>query len=114
MTDLAASDITVSIPVRDRDIVPAGPKLLSVAKITFGDAALTYPTGGIPLPAIGKFGCRKEIRAVFFCGTSTTGYTYQFDKTNHKLRAWTADGDGAAEASGAMAAQSIDMLIVGE
>jgi hypothetical protein len=115
MTALAATDLTVSIPTADRDIVPAGPKKVSVAKITFGDGALTYPTGGIPLPTIGNFGFHKEMRAIP-AGVSGKGNLFEFDKTNHKLRGFVGNAttDGMVEMSGAVAAQSVDLLLIGE
>jgi hypothetical protein len=33
-------------------------------EITFGDAVLTYPTGGIPLPASGAFGCPHGLKSL--------------------------------------------------
>ena len=45
MANLAASDVTLT--VRDRKI--EGKRIFAWAQVAFGDAALTYPSGGVPL-----------------------------------------------------------------
>ena len=53
-------------------------------EITFGNGALTYPAGGIPLPAIGNFGF---LRGIDFMAIQQPrqAYSFRFDKANHKL-----------------------------
>ena len=85
MADLAASDVSVSLPARDRQIA-RGDKVISLADLTFGDGAKTYPTGGVPLPAIGNFGVKKAFQAMFIQQPSGNGYTYRFDQANHKIK----------------------------
>lgn len=88
MTALAAADVTVSCTARNRDIVPAGPKQVNLVDISFGDDTLTYPTGGVPMPAIGNFGYKKAIE---FCAIEqpANGYFYKYDRTNHKMMVYT-------------------------
>lgn len=58
MPDLTAANITVTItPGYDLDTSPDGRiGKRAYATLAFGDAALTYPTNGIPMPAPGAFG----------------------------------------------------------
>lgn len=110
MTALASSDVSVSCTARNRDIVPAGPKQVNLVDITFGTGVLTYPTGGVPLPAIGQFGYKKAIE---FCAIEqpADGYVYKYDRANHKMmilaQGMTTGSTVAADAAtGALAEDS--------
>lgn len=61
-------------------------------------AADTYPTGGIPLPAIAKFGMVGVLRSLSLQGhdSLTDSFVVSFDRTNHKLQLY---GDPAAAAA---------------
>lgn len=55
------------------------------ATLTFGDGALTYPTGGIPVDK-SIFGFRNIIRDLFITDPShADGYIYKYDATNYKI-----------------------------
>jgi hypothetical protein len=85
MTALASTNVVVAISSRDRDIMPAGPKKVQLADITFGNGSLTYPTGGVPLPAKGSFGFNKGIDFVAVEQPPANGFFYKYDRANHKL-----------------------------
>ena len=57
----------------------------------------TYPTGGIPLPTIDKFGMVRNLDSLILMGhdSLTTGFASSWDKTNHKLQLY---GDAASGA----------------
>ncbi|MDD4339211.1 MAG: hypothetical protein PHV00_05975 [Syntrophales bacterium] len=90
MAAITSSDVTVTVNAGDRLIGGGGAfKNLTLATIAFGDATLTYPTGGVPLPAIGAFGLHKGIDAAILIPPSGDGYVYKYDKTNHKIQIYT-------------------------
>jgi len=89
MTALASTDVTVSLSNRNKDIGHGRiGKNISIADITFGNAALTYPTGGVPLPDKAQFGFSREI-AFGVPEEYGDGFTYKYDRTNHKLQIYT-------------------------
>jgi hypothetical protein len=107
MTALASTDVTVTVSSRNRDIVPGGPKLIQIASVVFGNATLTYPSGGVPLPAKSFFGFKKLIEFGVI-EQPINGYIYKFDRTNHKIliynQAITTGATGASTSStGALA-----------
>lgn len=83
MTALASSDVTVAINPQDRNIL--GRIKMNVGMISFGDGALTYPFGGIEMPAIGSFGMNKEITNLQILD-SADGLVYKYDQANRKIR----------------------------
>lgn len=85
MTALASTDVTVSVSRRDKDMF-GGMRKATIADITFGDGALTYPTGGVPLPAKGAFGFTKEIAMGLIEQPPGNGFIYKYDRANHKLK----------------------------
>jgi len=87
MTALAATDITLTLSQRDKDIAHRGAlKNISIAALSFGDGSLTYPSGGIPLPVIGKFGYSRQVDFGSIEPDPDDGYVYKYDRANHKLR----------------------------
>lgn len=89
MAAIASTDVTVSLPPRDRDIVPSGPKLMSFPSITFGNGSLTYPAGGVPLPDKSVFGFKKQIDRIFIQQPAANGFVYKYDRANHKIKIFT-------------------------
>lgn len=83
MPALAASDVTVVVTERTIE----GKKRRSRGTITFGDGALTYPTAGIPLPAIGIFGFVRQMDTLelFSVNERTTDYHTRFGPANRTL-----------------------------
>ena len=84
MTAIAATDVAVTVSTRNRDIMPGMPKRAQIASVVFGNGTLTYPTGGVPLPAKGIFGFNKAIEFGVI-EQPINGYLYKFDRTNHKI-----------------------------
>jgi hypothetical protein len=101
MAEITSADVTVTVNASDRDIAgPGAFKNLTVAQLVFGDGALTYPTGGIPLPAIGAFGLNKGIDMALVA-PAINGFVYKYDKTNHKMLIYTQGVVTGATAAGA-------------
>ena len=81
MANLASSDIAVTLLNRDL----AGPGRYRVlAKLVFGDGALTYPAGGVPL-ARADLGLPNEIQSLKIFDKGTSGYEWLYDRVNGKL-----------------------------
>ena len=102
MADLTASDVAVSVPTNDRDIGGGGVfKNLSLASITFGDGAKTYPSGGVPLPAIGHFGLKRQLQLLLIQQPVANGFVYKYDAENNKIKIFTQGFSTGATAAGA-------------
>lgn len=85
MTALATSDVTVTI--EDRQI--QGKQRLNRLKLVFGDGALTYPSGGVPVPAYGTLGMKARLDYLNVTDPDdATGYVWKYDQANNKLRAY--------------------------
>lgn len=102
MAALTSSDVTATVNTRDREMAGgAAFKNLTLATVAFGNASLTYPANGVPLPAIGVFGFRKALDAAFINGDPDDGFVYKYDKTNHSIRIYTQGfSTGATSAAG--------------
>ena len=97
MADLASTDVTITV-VQARRTERARQNRV---KIQFGDGALTYPTGGVPLPAFGNFGLKKSLEyLILFDENDATGIVWKYDYDNKKLRGYiqgvTVSAAGAA------------------
>lgn len=113
MGDFASTDVTVTIATRDREIFGAtAGKNGTIAVVAFGNGALTYNTGGVPMPAIGVFGFHKEIRLGIIQQPVANGFVYKYDKDNRKIKIFTqgfttgSTGAGATE-NGALVLNSL-------
>lgn len=94
MADIAASDVTYT--QQSKEIGESGYREL-VFKIEFGDGALTYPTGGVPLDKA-KLGASNEIRSlVLFDEEDAQGFEYKYDFENNKIRIYQGDNNNAAD-----------------
>jgi hypothetical protein len=109
MADLEAADVTVTLPQQDVDFLAMG-KRISFPSIAFGDGSDTYPAGGIPLPAIAAFGMKRAIKRMHI-EQPANGNNYHYDLANHKLRIFTAT---ATEVTGAIAAITLNLTVIGE
>jgi len=90
MAGLTSSDVTVTRSVRDRDIGHGTlGKNMTIVSVAFGDGAKTYPSGGVPMPAIGNFGFSRQVDFCAIQEPSGNGYTYKYDATNNKIRIYT-------------------------
>ena len=114
MVDIAASDVTVTVEKELR----VEKQRNNRCKVQFGDGALTYPTGGVPMPAFGQFAMRRNLDyLVVTDGGAGQGIHWKYDQTNNKLRGWQYDydavADGAAiELAGGVAAPAAQTLFV--
>jgi hypothetical protein len=112
MADLASTDVAVIVYSGHRDIAGGGAfKNITLASITFGNGSKTYPANGIPLPAIGAFGFRKEINFVIVAQPPGDGFIYKYDPVNYSIRVYTQGAKTGAtvaadSASGALAENS--------
>lgn len=88
MTALAASNVTLSIAAPDRHIL--GKLKMVTGTMAFGDRALTYPTGGVPVPTIGNFGFNKAVKGMNLANPLNNGLSFRYDRTNHKLKCYAA------------------------
>ena len=113
MPAIASTDVTYTVQNSSfRNDMRAEHQL----KIEFGDAALTYPAGGIPLDKA-LMGFPDEIFAFNLeDDSSADGYTYKYDKVNNKIRIYQANIDVGADAPdielGAVAVAATDLYAV--
>ena len=109
MGALASTDVTVTVNAGDREIAGGGAfKNLTLATLVFGDGSLTYPTGGVPLPAIGAFGLHGAIDAAIVIPPAGDGFVYKYDKANHKLLIY---GQGVRTGSTTVSTSSTGALL---
>lgn len=118
MADIASSDVTIT--VEKRTIV--GKQRRNRVKIAFGNGALTYPSGGVPMPAASSFGMVRNLDYLtIFDENDASGIMWKYDKDNLKLRGYEFDYPAVAEgaaveldaASDAPAAQTLYAEAVG-
>lgn len=85
MAYFAATDVTVSLIPQDIEPLGMG-KIMSFPSVAFGNGVIQYHnTTKVPMPAIGNFGMKKQIKRVFI-EQPANGYIYHFDKTNNRIR----------------------------
>jgi hypothetical protein len=95
MTDIASTDVTVTITKRQR----IGDEIRVTGTIAMGDGSLTYPTGGVAMPAVSNFRLKK-INRMNLTGGHDSGYLYRYDYTNNKITMWfTGAGTSAVFAT---------------
>lgn len=100
MADIASSDLTWSIKLEDMAADSRLGKKV-VGQLSFGDGALTYPTGGIALDKA-KLGGYFEIVSFLVIEDNNIGHVYQFDKSAQKLRIYETDSTTATDAETAL------------
>ena len=95
MADIAAGDVTyteVKKLKRDDGYIEA---LFDVA---FGDGALTYPAGGVPLTRA-SLACPNYLGSLLFVDeANANGFVYKFDATNLKIRIYQGEYTAGADA----------------
>lgn len=84
MADITAADITMSMSILD--LTKLGRLKMYKASMSFGDGALTYPYGGIPMPTLDKFGMNKEIISIQETDSNASPYMFKYDSTNNKMK----------------------------
>lgn len=93
MADLASTDLTLTLQSQHRD----GTRKVHVYKIEFGDGALTYPAGGVPLPAKESFGMAHELAYLRVIDSDDSqGIVWKYDYANKKLRGYIQGVDVSA------------------
>lgn len=81
MADIAAANVAYSILTR-RNL--GNSRKQNRVQLSFGDGALTYPAGGIPISK-GKCGCPVVIESMVVVDQGTSGYKFQYDQSAEKL-----------------------------
>jgi hypothetical protein len=67
----------------------AGKKKRFRVKLVFGDGALTYPAGGVPMPSAGGLGLVRVLDGlVDIEAASDDSNQYKYDFVNNKIRIW--------------------------
>lgn len=98
MADIAATDVVYTINQATNKVISG--RREAIFSIVFGNGALTYPTGGVPLTAA-KLGCPNNIEEFLFMdAANANGFLYKYDATNNKIRIYQGDNDNAADAPG--------------
>lgn len=80
MANIVAADVTYTL-IKKRVYRSRKHNLI---KLVFGDGALTYPAGGIPLSK-GNLGCPNDVESLSIVDQGTSGYKFSYDRTNNKL-----------------------------
>lgn len=94
MADIASSDVTYS---EVSAYIGNGGHKTVIADVAFGDGALTYPAGGVPLD-LGQLGFRNEILSMNLSdAANANGFVYKFDSGNNKIRIYQGDYDLGAD-----------------
>lgn len=88
MADIASSDVTYTL-VNQRKT--SGSRNHNRVRLAFGNGALTYPAGGIPLN-IGKLGCPTIVESLVVVDKGTSGYSFMYDQSENKLVMFQAPG----------------------
>jgi hypothetical protein len=104
MTALAETNVLFSRV--DTDYLSVANKMV-IGDLTFGNSALTYPTGGIPVAtSVGKFGFNKTIKFVQISEPSDAGYIYRWTYSDSapKVRIYQSSGDALANHTHTVAA----------
>ncbi|PWT71727.1 MAG: hypothetical protein C5B59_17260 [Bacteroidetes bacterium] len=107
MTAIAAANVTVTT-VQSAPSARGGQRMFeesrknNLVKIVFGDGSLTYPTGGIPMPAIGNFGMRRFLEYISILSDNLDAFIYKWDFPNQKIRIYypTQQTGGAGNRAG--------------
>lgn len=118
MAAFAAADVTVAIT----DQYISGGRRHVTGTIAFGDGALTYATGGVPLPAIAAFGMPRSLKSLNIWGGNglTTDYVTRYNPATHKLLLYEEEATAAggplleADTSEAPAARVYYFTAVGD
>lgn len=119
MAAIAAGDVSYTMQERTNQ-VEADSKRGALFLVAFGDGALTYPAGGVPLTKA-NLGCPNAIEQLLFVDpASANGFVYKYDYVNEKIRIYQGDNDAVADGplvelggAAAPAAASLYVKVVG-
>lgn len=81
MADIAASDITVTLKNQRK---MSDSRNMNRVLLAFGNGALEYPAGGIPINK-GKLGCPSIIESMVIVDKGTSGYSFMYDQSAEKI-----------------------------
>ncbi len=81
MANIAATDITVTV---DKLAKLENGRKHNTLKLAFGDGALTYAAGGVPV-TLAQMGMVGAIDSLTVFDSGTSAYKWSYDKTNQKL-----------------------------
>lgn len=85
MADLTAASFTTTVERRSIE----GKTRRNRVKLVFGDDALTYPAGGVPVPTFSTLGLKSRVDYItIFDEGNATGHVWKYDRDNHKLRCY--------------------------
>jgi hypothetical protein len=87
MPALASTDVTVTVI----DTRKVGKERHNRVSIAFGDGALTYPSGGVPMPAASYFGLSHLTDIELIDPGSASTSVWKYDYANKKLRGYEGD-----------------------
>lgn len=90
MTDLAASNVTITIAADDMERI--GRKRMNFVDVAFGNGVLTYPSGGVPISSVTTLGLLSECRATFIEQPHASGLFIKFNRTTNKFRIYQSAG----------------------
>lgn len=89
MADIASSDVVYTL---QNQAIEGGGYSKNVLKVAFGDGALTYPSGGIPLSKP-KMGVPNSIRSLKILDQNdASGLVFKYDFENNKIRIYQSAG----------------------
>lgn len=119
MADIAAANVTYTIV--QKGTTGNDQRKQNLVDVAFGNGALTYPAGGIPLTK-GKLGLPNNLDyLVIVEGDAGNGLVYKYDASAEKIRIYEGDyaqaGDAALaeldSGSDAPAAATVRVLATG-
>lgn len=94
MAAIAAGDVAYTIT--KKVVHDTGQREVS-ANLVFGDGALTYPAGGVPLTKA-SLGLPVVLESMALVDpASANGFIYKYDSANEKIRIYQGDNDGVAD-----------------
>ena len=86
MVALTAANVAITQMDTARKSI-AGKKKRFRVKLVFGDGALTYPAGGVPMPGPGGFGMVRLLDGIVDIEqASDDSNQYKYDVVNNKIR----------------------------
>lgn len=112
MANLTAADVSVDIKFHGLTAAVGGDQDV-IAELQFGDSALLYVAGGVPIDK-GKLGCASVIKALQIFDKGSSTYDYSYDTANEKIMIRKILGADLVEITGdAPAAQTIRVRAIG-
>jgi len=118
MADITSANVTYTINSKDH----IGRKRLHEVTIAFGNGALTYPTGGVPLTVAGV-GFQKGLDALTILESNGKALLYEWDRSANTIRIFfpTQETNSSANRAGselaggsdAPAATSLECSVIG-